>query len=400
MKSFKQYITERQKKHSDMFLIFAGDIKLDMDNSCKIWEDCGKRSTFRHTTDLEGADFLINNKNKDVSISAFKMSSNTGGVETDGTVVTIVDGNYTIWWPADAFTFIGSDGKRWIKTNNQAFNTISSKGVTPDRLYNGDSEISPFRLEYLSGLYDLIASNTKLMNYRFVTTDFRLNDQSERQSISQPLKDQYLFSNKSHFVDTFYSDKVVEMLVNSYVDEHGEDKKFVKDALALQRKVLDKHSDTIKSNLLKIWKSARTTGTHTRGKYKHGGYDEAIIDNIKVQKLIFKLSGINKFFEDVDNILKAFEKLNKNPKVTKRDLKIKNLGGLVDMSAVGGVGRFKEALNFIDEGKTKGLPFTFMSFGDSLNYIKSAMKMYPKVWDYLEREHGIVKDKGVFLRKK
>jgi hypothetical protein len=394
MKSFKSYLTEKQKVHNDMSLIFAGDVKLDMDNACKIWDDCGKNDTFRHITDEEGARFLINNKNKDVAVSAFKHSTYKSGIETRGGVITILDAKYTIWWPADAFTYIGSDGKRWIKTSNPAFDSIASptKDISPQNLW-GDVEISPFRKDYFSALYDLIMSNEKLIN--FVPSDIQY-------SAGVPIKDRNLFKSKDEFVNYFYTDRSIESYINEYVREHGVDKKFVKDALKLQRKYLDKHGDTIKGNLMKIWNSARTLGSKARDKFRHGGFDEAIVDNIKVKQLIFQadvfiaLEMMNLKLHKLMN--KLVDTKAKTGKALYKEYKM-NMSELYNKAYEGSVSSYiMKMFLFIDQGHTKGLPFSFITHTGTFP-LRESFKKHPLLWDYL-KESGIVRDKSLFLRKK
>ena len=170
MKSFKQFFTERQSGHSDFFLLLTGDIKLDRGNACKIWEQCGKRSTFRHITDYVGAKFLIKKKKKDLSISALKFSKEYRGIETAGTITLIVEADYEIWWPRDAWTYIGADSMRWMDMNKAQ--RVTSNVDTSKRI-DALNPIIPHKMvsEYYIALKNILKKYPELndisYNYQF-----------------------------------------------------------------------------------------------------------------------------------------------------------------------------------------------------------------------------------------
>jgi hypothetical protein len=212
-----------------------------------------------------------------------------------------------------------------------------------------------------------------------------------------PIKDEHLFKSKDEFVNYFYADKKVDWVIREYVKEHGEDKKFVKDALKIQKKYLDKHSDTIKGNLMKIWNSAKTVGSKVRGKFRHGGFDEAIVDNIKVEQLIFTVGTSGALFGDILNEINI--KLIDNGYGKNVPKNLHNLYKPIYLknerlqSA-----HFYDLFKFIDSGKTKGLPFTFMSSGKGFTQLKNSFKYDKELWEHLSK-HGYKRDKSVFIRK-
>jgi hypothetical protein len=393
MKSFKSYLTEKQSQHDDLLLVLRGEIKLDMDTACKIWEDCGKRSTFRHVTSKDGAEYLINNTNKNLAISAFKVSSHLRGVETEGEVVLVVDARYKLWFPEDAYTYIGSGGKRWLSMTTDGFRDIT-KGTA-------------FVREYTSALYDLILTNKRLMNF-VDDYDYTLKQTSD-------------FNNKSAFMDRFslYDPNLstsAEMLIYQYVQVHS-DWKFVQKALALQKKLLDKHSTAIKANLMKLWTSARTPHSALRTRYKNKwSMDEAIVDDIKVKYIIFKGTGFELYMEDLNNKLKIYEEKNPDgPPLTRKNIPKLTDGlyeGYLDegfalkepdepMRASGTIFVPRELrlpFKFIDrENKTKGISFTFMRNEQQILKLDQ-LKRYKYAWEFLENEYNIVRS-GKFLKK-
>ncbi len=374
MKSFKQFFTERQSGHSDFFLTLAGDIKLDRGNACKIWEECGKRSTFRHITDTYGAEFLIKNKDKNLAISAMKFSKEYTGIETSGTVTIMIEADYEIWWPEDAFTYIGFDGKRWI-----AMNRLSWKKIFPDK----------FAKEYIKELFQMIKKKHPKV-HEFVENLSSVHFYSHGDVVSnvvyhgnklvnEPLGGIDMPPNLEEFTDRFLE------------SNKSEADKFVKDALVIQLKYLDKHSDVIKKNLVGEFQKSRTDKDR-RLTYSRRDLDEAVVSNIKVKQVIFKDD--ENFAQFVADIQEKMDYLkdwkgssNEQKKITRMDKLIKT-----DMNA------YAFTLDVLRDAKYKGL-FTFRTFGGTQFYrIKTAVKDYPDAWKYLEKNYGIKRAKGVFLR--
>jgi len=216
----------------------VGDIKLDRVSACKIWEECGKRSTFRHITDYVGASFLIKNKKKDVAISAMKFSKEYAGIETSGDITLIIEADYEIWWPQDAYTFRGIDGKRWISMDI---------GRVFKKIFPQD-----FEEKYLESLVKLIKK------YPNVNEVYKLSSEDG-------------FENETG--------KVLELHKN-------ETTKFTKAALTLQLKMLDKHSDVIKKNLVAEFQKSKSN-LRRRKEYTDRDLDEAVVSNVVVEKVIF-----------------------------------------------------------------------------------------------------------------
>ena len=124
MKSFKTFLTElSQVAHSNLYNALAGKMKLDKDNASLLFPKAGDKGVFKHMTDSEGTMFLVKNKDPRISISVEKFGKFYGGIETSGSHLLILEGNYITWSPVDATTSVGEDGIRWqgISRDNEPF---------------------------------------------------------------------------------------------------------------------------------------------------------------------------------------------------------------------------------------------------------------------------------------
>lgn len=248
-------ITETQSKHDDLFLVLMMNMKLDILRSCKIWEQCGKRSKFRHITDEAGLVKLINNKDKKLSISATKLGKIWAGVETDGTVVAVIEADYTIWWPKDAWTYVGQDSMRWMDMNKAKHVTSN---VDTSRRIDALNPIIPTKMvdEYYAALNKLLMKFPQLndidkrttKNYMLISTD-ELPTRPNEEVLGEWVKD-----NKS------LADKIV------------------KAALKLQVKFLDKYSKSIQQKLMQVY--------HDRQGRRRDRMDEAVVNNVKVIEVV------------------------------------------------------------------------------------------------------------------
>jgi hypothetical protein len=112
MESFKQLLESNER--FDLFNAIAGRIKLDKDAHERLLPKADKSKRFRHSTNVDGAIFLSNNKDKNIQISASEIKKICGGIETDGSVIVSLTGNPVVWFPTDAFTYRGESGVRWM----------------------------------------------------------------------------------------------------------------------------------------------------------------------------------------------------------------------------------------------------------------------------------------------
>ncbi len=362
MKSFKQFFTERQSGHLDLFLALAGDIKLDRGNACKIWEQCGKRGMFRHVTDIMGTEFLLGNKDKNLSISAMKFSKEMSGVETTGDTVLVVEGDYEIWWPSDAFTFIGVDGKRWISMKSAAFQRIFP---------------AKFSAEYIKELISLKDKYPKINEFleKNIGSKYSTSDMGSLFGSVTLINPYALTSDFENKTWQFQESNKAEV------------EKYTKAVSSLQIKYLDKYSDDIKKNLIKEFNKAKTDKSQRQQYY--WDLDEAVISNVKVKQIIFKNNLFPTFVNELQELLD-----NQKWDTSITDEKVKRWVNNY-------MGDFESELGVIEFKKWKG-PFTFRANQKPIfKSMKKAInnKKNNDAWDYLKKYHNIVRDKGVFLRK-
>jgi hypothetical protein len=373
MKSFKRYLEEKQSFHDDLYLILLGNIKLDPTSSCKIWERCGKRDSFRHLTDKEGALYLINNKNKNVTISALKISNFSEPIETNASIIVNLDANYNTWFPRDAYTYIGSGFKRWVSLNK----SFSGMILTP-----------PFIEEYLKEFYKLIKKNKKFNDAYFQAMG--TSDESEFIKI--------LSGNKSlSNVDTTELLTLVKELQYDRKDFNSD--KFEDDVIKLQHKILDKYSDVIQERLTNFWKRLHNVESGTRKRMRGGDdFDEAVVDNISVNHVYLKPNPGNGLLHMVETINDILE--GGRGEYSQGEFESQIEDWLNDaISTEWSRTRFMLTNDIIDfANKSNGIPFTFVDRNGSLVDIKSSLKKHKNGWDYILKKLNW-KLKGIFFRK-
>ncbi len=117
MKSFKEYLSEdlAYSNRFDLFNAVAGRIHLNNKAVQYMLPKEEKGKTFRHVTDLKGAEFLLTNQDKNIQISASDVAKICSGVETGGSVLLSVSGKPVVWMPSDAYTYLGERGIRWME---------------------------------------------------------------------------------------------------------------------------------------------------------------------------------------------------------------------------------------------------------------------------------------------
>lgn len=343
MKKFKQFFTETQSKHDALFLILAGDIKIDRTNACKIWDKCGKRDNFRHITSLSGLSFLLKNKNPKVAISAMKFGKRMKGIETEGDVLVVVEGDYEVWFPDDAFSYIDRTSKRWISIDNY------------DMHFNifGDE----FFFEYLGGLKKL------LDKYRIPKT---LEDEYEAHYDIQ--------GGKILLRSSVNLEKKVKQMETDYKKEMT---KFKKEALAFQVSMLDRYSAKISKHLVREWNDSKVD-KERREDYKGRGFDEAIISNVEVKEIVYTKDShyFSRFLERIDEHLEAG-----------REDFITNLEYNIPPYML-------EMLN-----SDIKIPFTYLGKSYKFGKMLKAMKDFPLAMKFMKDHYGLIQ-KGHFLVRK
>lgn len=190
MKSFKQYLTEKQQmsKTSDMLfnariahLIHANKpefpvfLSPTMFNRLKMTK---KDLITFHSTDLNGLDNIIKMQNSSKSVSTsviFDYYRLIGGIETDGGVLVILQGDVLLRSDFDAFTHVTEEGRRlvWMGENSQFIQNLTndedllviiSRNASEFqrqlyRLY--ETIMKKYRVQFAQFVYDFIDSGVK-----------------------------------------------------------------------------------------------------------------------------------------------------------------------------------------------------------------------------------------------
>lgn len=334
MKNFKQFYTEVQRKHSDLFNAMGARIKLDAEASRRIIGVlAGQSGTFRHMTNIDGAQFLINNKDKSVSVSAEKFTKTCHGIETSGEIVLILKANHVIWYPKDAWTYRGEGGVRWMDVQEAG------------RI----NEIMPEEF-----LKKLTQETIKII----LQTD---------ENLLKIIKDNYAFVSGDEgwyfYHDLFVGDGSLEVKISEYVEKNPKvGKVLLEKLLKLQKKLLLEYSEEIQKNIRELFKE---------NVYKKRGikeyYDEAVVNNIEVTHILVKerMNIFKGLLSELDN----------------RDGDLEDQKDYID-SAVRG-SKVRVGLNlgkFINNFNIKNIPITMVTKNCLIEPFKSIMKNPDRNW--------------------
>jgi len=284
------------------------------------------------------------------------------GIETEGDVIAVVEGDYEIWFPEDAYSFIDRSGTRWIRIDMY------------DTRYRvlGDE----FFYDYMNGLKKLI----------------------DKYRIPKTLKDKYgieydIVDGKVITFGFNFEDKIKEF----ETDNQKKMDKFQKQVLDLQVKLLDKYSDKINENLIDAWIQSRTDYDRRQSYIK--GYDEAIISNVKVKEIIYTHDGyrFSKFLNEIQaKIQKELEwvkELKSSGVDAPDDYVSHELEGFIENLEYSIPPSMEEMLN-----SNIKIPFTYLEqqhFGTMLK----AMKKNPLAMKFIKEHYGLIQ-KGHFLIRK
>ncbi len=326
MKNFEQFYTEAQRKHSDLFNAMATRIKLDAEASRRIMGVlAGQSGTFRHMTNIDGAKFLINNKDKSVSVSAEKFTKTCHGIETSGNIVLILKANHVIWYPRDAWTYRGEGGVRWMDV--QEANRVGSN-IPEEFRKKLTQETIKIILQTDENLLKLIKDN-----YAFVSGD----------------EGWYFYH------DLFLDNGILEVKISEYVEKNPKvGQSLLAKLLKLQKKLLLEYSEEIQKNIRRQFKEK----VYNKGDIKEY-YDEAVINNIEVTHILVK--------ERMDKFKVLLSQMDNS------DGDLKDQKNYID-SAVLNLGKFINNFNI------KNIPITMVSKNCLIEPFKSMMKNTDRNW--------------------
>jgi hypothetical protein len=309
MITFKQFMVElSQVQHSDLYNALAGKIKLDGNNASAIFPKAGEKSVFKHITDAEGTMFLIKNKDPRISVSAEKFGKRYTGIETNGTHLVIADGRYITWSPIDATTSVGDRGIRW-------------QGIARDK----EPFPQEFKDDYFKGIIKIVKNDPIFDMLKDVVN----KEGSHIIKYLNPV-------SFSKWNDSFTSDdpnsnayeKQFEDKLKDYRTQNPKATQTLEDKLFKhQRAMIKKHGANIRNILEDEWKKK---AFHVRGRMIN--YDEAVIDHVKVTKVI--LTGLMQ--SALIGAIRNPSKMHNNPYYTQlknRITELKSVGykGLISM---------------------------------------------------------------------
>lgn len=332
-------------KLPDYTHVINGSFKIDDIISCHIWEECNQVGHYRHLTDTEGAINLINNKDRNMIVSALKKSKRIEGVATKGGLMLELEARAKAWFPEDIVSTVGDDNTRWVTV---------SKVVTP---FN-DSNIFPYKLyqEYMDKLGKWILKNAP--------------------DIANELYDKWddVWANRI----TIWQDKRFLSLSDDVVNANGTElKRMVEFGVKLQHDLFKKYGSEIRGRLMERYKDIER---YRNIKY---GQDEALVYDVKVDKIIMydeALFELVMHFDDLEKEFKGYDaKLIKKFKPPYFYLNLKghplarivsetNFKGLVGFSVQG---KFNKGIHKIINADKYPLVFKFLSDNKIMKFHKN-----------------------------
>lgn len=261
-------------KLEDYIHVINGSFKIDDVISCLIWADCNKEGHYRHLTDSDGAIKLINNKNKDMIISALKKSKRITGVATVGGMMLEIRAKAKAWFPEDIVSTVGNDNTRWV-TVTKVVSPKNDSGVFPYALYK----------EYMDKLGKWILKNAP--------------------AIGKELYDEYSDMWKNRY--TIWQDNYFQGLNSDVVESNTKELKALVDyGVKLQHDLFKKYGAEIRNRLMERYNDIE------RYRNIKSGQDEALVYDVKVEKIIFYDKALIDFKIHFDNFEEELSTIDDN----------------------------------------------------------------------------------------
>ena len=259
MKNFKQFVTEEQylteaKEFDDLFMAMSLMVKLDPTNKKALFPYSGKIDTFRHITNLKGANFLILEPDPKVAISAMKFGKQCASIGTEGGVLLTVEGEYLYWSPRDSWTYRGKQNLRWVSILE-----------APGR---------HFPESYIQEMFNFILSEYRKLGTWFgeIITHLDRYNWEYNTKTHQRWFD-YLQKIQSHFSSYMYKPDAKKMLKNIVNKQH---------------ELIEKYSTELQTNFIEVYNKMHNPQYIQKqfGKFKYY-HDEAVIKKVKVTGVNF-----------------------------------------------------------------------------------------------------------------
>lgn len=280
MKSFKAYLSEDSSYSNrfDLFNAVAGRIQLNKKAVQYMLPKEEKGKTFRHVTDMKGAEFLITNKNKNVQISASDIAKICKGVETGGSVLLSVSGKPVVWMPEDAYTFLGEGGIRWMDWTS--FNG-QHKILSKDTMYR-----------YYRMLANILEKYPDMSEAMYSGGHFPAKELIEDQLDS--LRTAY--RGYGYYFAGYSGERTADNLRIWMKANKARANKLINDILKIQVKWLAGAESELKSDLGKLYnylkqsKGDSKAQTKIQNQLSFTKYDEVVLDHVRVKDMYIKLS--------------------------------------------------------------------------------------------------------------
>ena len=281
MKSFKTYFTEASttsyKNRFDLFNAVAGRIQLNKKAVQYMLPKEEKGKTFRHVTDMKGAEFLLTNKNKNVQISASQIAKICAGVETIGSVLISLTGKPVAWMPEDAFTFLGEGGIRWMDwTHFDGMHRILSRES---------------KYQYFKPLAKILEKYPDMLEAMYGGGHFSAKELYDDQQDS--LRTAY--QSYGTYFNGSTGERVSDNLRTWMKDNKATANKILTEILNLQAQWLAGVESELKADLGKLYNDMLTVKKKNmvsvfQSMQGLNSYDEVVIDNVKIKNMYIKNS--------------------------------------------------------------------------------------------------------------
>jgi hypothetical protein len=254
---FKELL-ERMDQISTIYALMSGHIQLSNATMKDVFPLHGKTDTFKHITDNEGLEWLLKNEGQKVSgIAVEKFGRLYSGLATEGSLITILEGDYIFWSITDFHSLVDKQGRRYLPVYRTPEEMDITVGFHSSGVFRKFIKDYHMQFEYL--VYKYFGDIEELENY---------------------IDTARLYMNVEELNKILYGDN------KEYTKRANN---FIKDVLKLQHTVLKKHKDDISKRTLAnmgiLQHGAKNPSTYVKA-YE---WDEAIINNHKVKQVIIRV---------------------------------------------------------------------------------------------------------------
>ena len=263
------------RQEPDWFLALTKHFPLNTKNAKLLFPNYGETDWFRHTTDNEGAKFIVNDITPKVTIAAEKLSQSSISAETDGNILMHVKGKYIAWFPFDVYSSTDINGMRWID---------------PKKVWEEDNELfsqsfmEAFKLAYLQYIMEV-----------FIPSKWLQDVVSQNPSIANRIA-----NVDKHIENGWDVEKAVESLLKmlrhkGFTEQHSDElNKHMEELNDIYSTAIETYSDKIHAKLVDKFIDNKNSYYRKFAQYpvkstQYGiDWDEALINNIDPRSVLFK----------------------------------------------------------------------------------------------------------------